>query len=350
MTSMGKGRTVALLMSGGVDSTVAALLLQKSGWRVVGLTLCIPGLDGRPVETGESAAQAASRLGIPHKIIRDEGFFAKRVAEPFLRSYREGRTPNPCADCNRFIKFGLLPDAAEDWMGEPVPVASGHYAQVLQTPSGPRLACASDPTQDQSYFLCDLRKETLRRLIFPLGALTKQEVRGLAKEKGLDMAEKTDSMEVCFLRGQDYRSFLGEDRPGDILDEKGRFLGRHHGLSRYTVGQRKGLGLSLPTPLYVLKLDVPSNSLIIGPREFALTHRVCAECPNILAPEFLAGWHRRRFAGKVRSYASLASCRIERLERDELVVTFDEPQFAPAAGQRLVLYHDGILVVSGVIV
>ena len=357
MGDMAGGRTIVLLMSGGVDSSVAALLLLREGWRVLGLTLRIPGVwggpgeagNGPPVEAGASAARMAGVLGIPHRIVEAGDSFRREVVDPFLRAYREGRTPNPCVDCNRSIKFGLLMDAAAEWAGDArVPVATGHYARILLTPSGARLARARDEGRDQSYFLCDVDRARLARVRFPLGELTKPQVREIAHDAGLPAAERPDSMEVCFLAGTDYREWVGDAGPGPIRDEKGQLLGHHSGLSRYTPGQRQGLGIAAPHPLYVLRLDVPHNALVVGPKEAAFRTVVNAARPNLLAPELLG--ERDGLAGKTRSRSPLAPCRILSLGGAELSVAFERPQFAPAPGQRLTLYRGEVLAASGVIV
>lgn len=342
--------TIVLLMSGGVDSSVAALLLLREGWRVLGLTLHIPGVgDGPPVETGASAARVAASMGIPHRILDAGDAFRTWVIAPFLRAYRDGRTPNPCADCNRSIKFGLLMDAAAEWAGDArVPVATGHYARILLTPSGARLARARDEGRDQSYFLCDVDRARLDRVRFPLGELTKPKVREIARDAGLTVADRPDSMEVCFLAGTDYRERVGDDGPGPVRDLSGALLGRHKGLSRYTLGQRQGLGIAAPHPLYVLRLDREENALIVGPKEAAFRTVVNAERPNLLAPELLG--ERDGLAGKTRSRSPLAPCRILSLGGAELSVAFERPQFAPAPGQRLTLYRGEVLAASGVIV
>nr|WP_315102118.1 tRNA 2-thiouridine(34) synthase MnmA [uncultured Fretibacterium sp.] len=347
MGDMAGGQTIVLLMSGGVDSSVAALLLRREGWTVWGLTLRIPGRD-QPVETGESAARIAEALGIPHRTLDAGETFRARVIAPFLRAYREGRTPNPCADCNRSIKFGLLMDAAAEWVGDArVLVATGHYARILRTPSGARLARALDEVRDQSYFLCDIDRVRLERVRFPLGELTKLQVREIARDAGLPAAERPDSMEVCFLAGTDYREWVGDAGPGPIRDLSGALLGRHKGLSRYTPGQRQGLGIAAPHPLYVLRLDRAENTLVVGPRECAFRTVVTAKRPNVLAPELLG--RDAVLMGKTRSRSPLAPCRILSLGGAELSVAFERPQFAPAPGQRLALYGGEVLAVSGTI-
>lgn len=349
MNDAAGGRIIVLLMSGGVDSTVSVLLLRDTGWTVWGLTLRIPGRGGRAVETGEDAARAAALLGIPHRVLDAGLAFEERVVSPFFRAYREGRTPNPCVDCNRTIKFGLLMDAAAEWAGDAcVPVATGHYARLLASPSGARLARATDAERDQSYFLCDVERERLERVRFPLGELTKPQVREIARRAGLSVAERPDSMEACFLAGADYRDDVEDDGPGVILDLAGRQVGRHKGLSRYTLGQRQGLGIAAPHPLYVVKMEADKNALVVGSREAAFRTVVEAERPNLLAPELLE--KGGGFLGKTRSRSPLSPCRILRLDDAGLAVEFETPQFAPAPGQRLALYRRDVLAVSGVIV
>ena len=347
-------RTIALLMSGGVDSSVVALLLKRQGWDVVGFTLRIPDLEGHVAETGESAAHVAEELEIPHFIVHAEEAFAQKVIAPFLASYTRGLTPNPCADCNKNIKFGLLIDAIDGLALRPLPIATGHYVRLLrgdasqQSSDGGRcyLARGANEAKDQSYFLCDIERERLCRLHFPLSELSKEEVRRLAREAGMAVAERTDSMEICFAAGGDYRKKLTVGAPGDIVDKKGSILGRHSGVGNYTLGQRKGLGIAAPHPLYVVKIDVLRNEIVVSDQNDAYSYAVSAVRPNVLAPDRVD----RPLRGKTRSRSPLSPCQIARLDDDTLSVTFASPQFAPAAGQRLVLYdEEDVLVVSGTI-
>ncbi len=340
-------RVIALLMSGGVDSSVAALLLRREGWNVVGFTMCIPDIRGRLVETGESAACVAAELEIPHFLLHAEKDFEAKVIAPFLDAYSRGRTPNPCADCNRAIKFGLLMDAIDDFAGRTVPVATGHYARILRGDEACYLVRGVTEAKDQSYFLCDLPRERLCRLYFPLEEYSKDRVREVAREAGMTVADRADSMEICFVAGEDYRDRLPSGTPGDIVDKEGNVLGRHAGIGGYTVGQRKGMGIAAPRPLYVLKIDAARNEIVAGDREEAFVREVAARRPNVLAPDRT----NVPLFGKTRSRSSLSPCRILHLDEESLSVAFDVLQFAPAAGQRLVLYDgEGILVVSGVIV
>ena len=338
-------KTVALLMSGGVDSSVAALLLKRDGWNVVGITMRIPDGRGNIAETGDAAARVAAELGIPHFVVGLEEAFVHMVVDVFRREYRAGRTPNPCADCNRDIKFGLLVDAVDELAGRPMPVATGHYARILRSGGDAWLARGLNEARDQSYFLCGLRCDRLARIFFPLGAVSKEEVRALASDAGMAVAERADSMEACFLRGEDYR-LAERARPGDIVDRNGTVLGRHDGIFRYTIGQRKGLGIASPEPLYVLGLNTKRNEVLVGGRAEAYVGEVRARRPNLLASDRLD----RPLYGKTRSRSPLVPCRMLNLDEEELRVSFDVPQFAPAPGQRLVLYDgEGVVVVSGVI-
>lgn len=343
-------RTIALLMSGGVDSSVAALLLKREGWEVAGFTMRIPDLAGRTIETGEVAARVAAELDIPHFVVHAEEEFRAKVISPFLDAYAQGRTPNPCADCNGNIKFGLLMNAVDSLAGsdrEPVPTATGHYARILRIDGSSYLARGANDARDQSYFLCDIPSACLSRLCFPLTEYSKAQVRELAREANITVAERADSMEICFAAGGDYRERLSSKAPGNIVDKNGVLLGRHTGIGNYTIGQRKGLGIAAPQPLYVLKIDPANNEIVVGDQSEAYVREISAQMPNVLAPDRL----QRTFYGKTRSRSPLSSCRIDRLDETVLSVSFDAPQFAPAAGQRLVLYdEDGILIVSGVIV
>lgn len=326
---------------------MAALLLRREGWNVVGFTMCIPDIRGRVVETGESAARVAAELGIPHFLLHAEEDFEAKVIAPFLDAYSRGQTPNPCADCNKAIKFGLLMDAIDDFAGRAVPVATGHYARILREGDSCYLVRGANEAKDQSYFLCDLPQERLCRLYFPLEEYSKDRVREVAREAGMAVADRSDSMEICFVAGEDYRDRLPSGTPGDIVDKEGTVLGRHTGIGNYTIGQRKGMGIAAPRPLYVLKIDAVRNEIVVGDQEEAFVREVFARRPNVLAPDKTDA----PLFGKTRSRSVLSPCRILRLDEEALSVAFKAPQFAPAAGQRLVLYDgNGVLVVSGVIV
>jgi len=351
--SAGSGRDVAVLMSGGVDSSVAALLLKEAGRKVLGVTMKVPVANGctatRPC-CGADAALVCRTLGVPHYFVDVVQPFEALVIAPFRRAYAEGRTPSPCVDCNAALKFGLVWDAIEERFGVRH-VATGHYARVGSVAGQVRLARAADAAKDQSYFLYGVPARRLPFLLLPLGELAKAAVRALARKAGLPVAEKQESMELCFAGEGDYRHALeGEAgrRSGPILDTAGRVLGQHEGIAGFTLGQRRGLGIAAGKPLYVTAISLEANSVTVGSREDACWRRVRAGEANVLAPDRLAAGER--LWGKVRSLGEPAPCTVLSLSDATLSVEFDEPQFAPAPGQRLVLYDaQGAIVAGGVI-
>ncbi|NLK18677.1 MAG: tRNA 2-thiouridine(34) synthase MnmA [Synergistaceae bacterium] len=342
---VGDRRAVAL-MSGGVDSSVAARILIKEGWKVAGLTMVIPGQGGPGGPVVRSAAEAARTLSIPHYVADLEDDFRELVIDPFIAEYRAGKTPNPCARCNATLKLGRVWDAAEEAFGA-VALATGHYAQIISAGGRAALARGADWNKDQSYFLYGIKRERLPRLLLPLGGLDKQSVRAMAREAGLEAAEKGDSMDICFDAGEGYRKLLGngEGERGEIVDEEGRVLGFHDGVWNFTIGQKKGLGAASRGGLCVLEIDGEENRVVVGPRERALSRVVEAEEVNILLPDLLA--KGADLFGKTRSRGEPAPLKITRLREGRMQVLFDEPQFAPAPGQRLVIYDGGGLVAGG---
>lgn len=335
---------VVVLMSGGVDSTLAAWLLRGEGLAVAGVTM----EHNTSSSSRRAAVAAAQGLAVPLYVTDLRAEFAREIIAPFAAEYAAGRTPNPCAECNRRIKFGLLWDRIERAFG-PVPVATGHYARVERDGGAFFLARGRDESKDQSYFLAGIPRERLPRLLLPLGGRTKAEVRALAKSAGLVAAEDRESMEICFAGEADYRTLLGSgaSEPGTIVDETGRVLGRHRGVGHYTVGQRKGLGIPSAEGLYVLRVDARGNRIVVGPRENALRRKVRARDLNVLIPELLT--EGTKLLGRIRSNAGLAPCRVERYDekRGLVEVLFDEPQFAPTPGQRLVVHSSGGRVAAG---
>ena len=345
------GRRVAVLMSGGVDSAASAVLLLRQGYDVIGLTMRIP--DGNDSERDAGAAVEGARalarlLGIPHVALDVADEFRAFVTEPFRGFYASGRTPNPCSDCNARVKFGLLMDYAERELGSPL-VATGHYARILTARGECLLARAEDRSRDQSYFLAGIPRERLDRILFPLGGRSKDEARALAAEAGLPVATAADSMEICFVGQGDYRQAVSDlpHRPGPFVAEDGRVLGRHEGIPFYTVGQRKGLGLALPEPLYISRIDPETNEIVLVPRKKIFRECVEARDVNVLLPDAMDGV--RSLTGKVRSQGEPLPCRIAGFDGNTLRVVFDPPVFAPAPGQRLVLYDVDTVVAGGVI-
>jgi tRNA-specific 2-thiouridylase len=342
-------RQVAVLMSGGVDSSVTAHLLRSTGWEVLGVTMKIPvacdtGLRGC---CGADAAFVCNELGIPHYFVDVTEAFNDVIIQPFRAAYSHGQTPNPCVDCNTFLKFSLVWDLLQEEFGI-TQLATGHYAKVIRDGQSVYLRRAEDRDKDQSYFLYGIPRPRLPGLILPLGDLTKQQVRTIASGLRLSVADKAESMELCFAGEQDYRLALENDaanHPGDMTDMQGKKIGVHKGIANYTLGQRRGLGFAGGKPLYVGRIDAAANTVALGTREEVSTRIVRAACRNTLLPERLVS--DARLSGKIRSYGDPRPCRLVDLTLDGMTVEFEQAQFAPCPGQRLVLYDESDNVVAG---
>ena len=343
-------QTTAAAMSGGVDSAAAALLLLEGGHTVEGVTLRLApcGQDG-----AEDARAAARALNIPHHLFDLTGLFQAQVVEPFVRAYEMGRTPNPCVECNRRIKFGALLELARErgWAR----VATGHYARLdFDAGSGRQLLKkAACPDKDQSYVLAMLTQEQLARALFPLGKLAKEEVRALAAQAGLANAHKGDSQDICFIPDGDYSAFIrrytGRDYPpGPFLREDGTPLGRHEGIIAYTVGQRRGLGVSANSGrLYVKEVRTADNAVVLSGNEGLFARSLTASGLNLIPCARLDGPVRLR--AKIRYRMVEQPCTAWQTGEDTLRLTFDSPQRAITPGQTVVLY-DGDLVVGGAVI
>lgn len=353
--------SVAVGLSGGVDSSVAAALLVRAGYEVTGLTMriwdgpetgqagCRQGCYGPGEEEDIAACEAlCSRLGIPYRVVDLSREYERTVLEYFRSEYLRGRTPNPCVLCNHVMKFGFLLDRARleglrfDYF------ATGHYARIQERSGRPCLRIAADPAKDQSYFLHRLGPEVLGRVLFPLGEKTKPEVRDMARSLGLEVSEKPESQD--FVTGGDYSLVFGgrEGPPGDIVDSEGRVLGRHRGIHRYTIGQRRGLGVSTgPDPLYVLRLDPERNRIVVGPGEGLFAEGLSTE-DTILSDPSLEG---RPFECRVRIRQNHAPTPAEVTVRNGAArVLFRTPQRAVAPGQSAVFYDDADFVLGGGII
>jgi tRNA-specific 2-thiouridylase len=349
---MASGTRVVVAMSGGVDSSVAAALLVEQGCDVVGVTMR---LWNGPSESGccslddfLEARSVAERLGIPFYVMDFEDDFRRTVVDDFVAQYRRGQTPNPCARCNQFVKFGSLWERARQLGADAI--ATGHYARVCSGPDGPELRRATDPDKDQSYFLFSVDRSVLQHALFPVGNIDKQEVRRLARDRGLPVADKAESQEVCFAPRGTHAAFVEEQpshvalRRGDLMDASGTTLGRHGGVHRFTIGQRRGLGLSGGgDPRYVTAIDGQTGVVRIGGREGVLSDGLSATGVNWLAPRPRPG---ARVTVKIRSRFAPEPAHI--LEADETAFSLraEGRLYAATPGQAAVLY-DGDRVLGG---
>lgn len=356
--STGRKPRVLAALSGGVDSAVAALLLQRQGYEVMGVFLRngVEAPGGGPrrhqgccsAEDARDAALVAARLGIPFHVLDMEPEF-RAVQDYFAAEYLHGRTPNPCAVCNRDIKFGALLRFA-DAAGAAF-VATGHYARVQRTPEGPCLLRGVDRSKDQSYVLFPVGPKALERTLLPVGGLLKTQTRALAREAGLLVAEKPDSQEICFVPEGDYREWLrgrgGLGRPGRFVDRAGRVLGRHDGCAGFTRGQRRGLRIAAPEPLYVLDVDAGSGDVLVGTR--AETGAVAALVQGFgsFGCELAPGRCWEGVEVQYRSTPSGASGRAVGLEPSRIRVDFDAPASSVTPGQGLALFRGERLLGGG---
>ncbi|NIP25588.1 MAG: tRNA 2-thiouridine(34) synthase MnmA, partial [Phycisphaerae bacterium] len=342
-------KQIAVLMSGGVDSSVTAHLLKAAGWEVLGITMKIPiscDTGGRHC-CGADAAIVCKELDIPHYFVDVTRAFNELIIERFRQYYAKGQTPNPCVDCNSLLKFSLVWDFLEKNFGIRY-LATGHYARVLKSGNEVRLGRAKDKTKDQSYFLYGIGRKKLPYFVLPLGELTKERVRQIAAQQYLSVAEKGESMELCFAGEGNYRKALSGEQTcqsGDITDMQGNKIGTHKGISNYTLGQRKGIGFAGGRPLYVGKIDAQANIIALGDREEISFRTIKANQINILIPEKLAVGER--CFGKIRSYGDPQPCGIIDVREETMTVEFDEPQFAPCPGQKLVLFDSADNIVAG---
>jgi tRNA-specific 2-thiouridylase len=349
-------KKVVVAMSGGVDSSLAAALLVEQGYEVIGITMQIWPSDQVDEKAGgccslsavEDARRVACQLGIPFYVLNFRSQFEEKVINYFCDEYLGGRTPNPCIACNRYIKFELLLDRAMGLGADYI--ATGHYASIKYDEEKERylLIKAKDKSKDQTYALFNLTQDQLSHTIFPLGGYEKTETRKLAGERGLRVATKPDSQEICFVQ-DDYESFLRERipdvvEPGPFLDTAGNRIGTHKGIPFYTIGQRKGLGLALGKPAYVVDIDVKNNAVIIGNDDEVYGSGLIARDLNFIP--FARLEKPLRVKAKIRYSAPEAEAEISLIRDDAVKVLFEKPQRAITPGQAVVFY-DGNIVVGG---
>jgi tRNA-specific 2-thiouridylase len=363
-------KTIAVAMSGGVDSSTVAAILRAEGHQVVGLTMQLwnqrrlAGHEGMPesvqgrccsLDDVYDARRVAETIGIPYYVVNHQDRFERDVVRPFVEQYLSGRTPIPCSLCNNHLKFDQLLVVAQQIGAEAL--ATGHYARLEFDEHLERwlLMRPTDRSKDQTYFLFGLTQDQLSRTRFPLGGMTKPEVRELARQHGLALAQKPDSQEICFVPGGDYKAFLhaylseqGEARPdtaGELVTSDGQVVGEHRGIHNFTVGQRKGLGLATGSPLYVIQINGDTRQVMVGKQEELYSQTLRVHRINLIAVEDLQ--EPMRVLVKIRHRHEGAPALIERSGDDEILVSFDEPQRAVTPGQAAVFYDDDVVMGGG---
>lgn len=366
-------KTIAVAMSGGVDSSAVAAMLRADGHNVVGLTMQLwnqrrlAGHEGMPesvqgrccsLDDVYDARRVAETIGIPYYVVNQEDRFERDVVRPFVQEYLSGRTPIPCSLCNNHLKFDQLLIVAQQ-IGADL-LATGHYARVeFDEPSGRWLLKRPvDVAKDQTYFLFGLTQEQLSKTIFPLGGMTKPEVRELARQHGLALADKPDSQEICFVPGGDYKNFIDAylaesgdalpDTAGELVTSNGRVIGEHAGIHNFTVGQRKGLGVATGSPLYVLEIKGDARQVVVGNQEGLYSKTLRAGKVNLISVSAIE--EPMTVEVKIRHRHHAATATIEKVGDDEVLVTFAEAQRAITPGQAAVFYKDDVVVGGGWIV
>jgi len=344
-------RRVVVGMSGGVDSTVSAYLLKQQGYDVHGVTFAI--LDEESSDVVKSAADIAKTLGVPHQTLNLKNEFSDSIIEYFKHEYLNGRTPNPCVVCNAAFKWASLLKYAREIEADYV--ATGHYATIQEQSGYYQICFGKDASKDQSYVLWRLSQEALKKTLFPLGKLTKPEVREIARQLGLKNSDLQDSFEICFIPDDDYAKYLRENIPfldrnvknGEIVDQNGKVLGLHKGYPFYTIGQRRGLGISTPEPVYVNHIDAKNNQIVVGPVEKLLNKRLKASQTNWFIP--IPESHQLECEAKIRYKDAPHPCHISFKPGSTVEVAFHEPKRAITPGQAVVFYLNDCMIGGGFI-
>lgn len=345
-------KKVLLGMSGGVDSSVSAIILQKQGYEVIGCTMNLWHPQQENTKSIEDAKKVCEKLGIKHYILDYKKEFKCNVVDYFIKEYENTRTPNPCVECNKYLKFGLLYQKALELGCEYI--ATGHYAKVEYSEKYNQyvLKKSDETKKDQTYFLYTIPKEKIEHIIFPLQNLKeKKDTRKIAEENGLEVAKKKDSQEICFIPNDDYKAFLESyitAKEGNIVLRSGKILGKHQGITNYTIGQRKGLGIAYKEPLYVLELDKEKNEVIVGKEEELYRKELYANELNWLIFEKID--KEIECYAKIRYRANPAKAKIIPIDNKKIKVEFEEPQRAITKGQSVVFYIDDILIGGGKII
>jgi len=346
-------KRVLLGMSGGVDSSSSAVILKQKGYEVIGATMKLWD-EGCLFNHARDAKKVCNKLKIEHYIFDCQNKFKEYVVNDFIQCYECGKTPNPCVECNQYLKFGEFYNIAKELECEYI--ATGHYAKVEYSEKYNQyvLKKSKEEQKDQSYFLYRIPKEILPKIIFPLEEFSnKEEIRNIARENDLIVAEKKESQEICFIPDDDYVEFIKNNsnnkfKEGNIVNRNGEILGKHNGIINYTVGQRKGLGISYKEPLYVLKIDKEKNEVIVGTEQELYTNEVIVEGINYLVTD-LAN-KEIEIEAKVRFRAKPAKATLYPLENEKAKFIFEQPQRAITPGQSLVFYIDDIVIGGGKIV
>ena len=338
-----RDKRVLVGMSGGIDSTATCLMLQEQGYEIVGVTMRVWG------DEPQDARELAARMGIEHYVADERIPFKETIVKNFIDEYKQGRTPNPCVMCNPLFKFRVLAEWADKL--DCAYIATGHYARIEQLANG-RYAIANSVTaaKDQTYALYNLTQEQLSHTLMPVGDYTKDQIREIAAKIGLPVAKKKDSQEICFVPDQDYASFIQNETgivapKGNFVNTKGEILGTHEGITHYTVGQRRGLGLPMGHRVFVLEIRPETNEVVIGENEDVFSNRLTCRNLNWMAIEDL-GDQEMRVSAKIRYSHKGALCTIRKIGEDRVECVFDEPQRAATPGQAVVFY-DGEYVVGG---
>lgn len=349
-----KKEKIVIGMSGGVDSSAAAYLLKEEGYDVTGVTMITCDEVQCGQDPSKDAKKVADEIGIPHYTVDFRNQFKSNVMDYFCREYLEGRTPNPCVVCNRFVKWEALLGWAKE-IGADL-IATGHYANIVKLPNGRYAVANADVSRkDQTYALYNLTQEQLAHTRMPVGRYEKDTIREIAAKAGISVAQKADSQDICFIPDGDYASFIKshtgqEPKEGNFVDVNGNILGKHKGIIHYTVGQRKGLGVALGYPVFVLAIRPETNEVVLGNDEESLKREVKARLLNPMGAADFKELEGKRIFAKIRYNHRGGWCTLQKTGDDEITCTFEEPQRAVTPGQALVLYSDGYILGGGRII